>query len=57
MDRGCPAEVRIRLPYRLAMMKKWEVDIMYRPPSLFGGVKNGFQGVPGENVTYTCNAC
>ena len=27
-------------------MKTWEVDTCYRPPSLFGGVKNGFQGVP-----------
>ena len=57
MDRGRPAAVRTRPSHRLAMMKKWEVDIMYRPPSLFGGVKNGFQGVPGENVTFTCNAC
>ena len=26
--------------------KKWEADIMYRPPLLFNVVKNGFQGVP-----------
>ena len=46
MDRGRPVAVRTRPLHRLVMMKKWEVDIMYRPPSLVGGVKNGFQGVP-----------